>query len=142
MRRIVCVFASLLTLAACASEPRRLPSNVDPSSPDAPEAPPASLPSTLSAPVASAPPAPEQGHAGHGGAQASPDASTSASGHAHHGAPATATSPDAGTATVYTCPMHPEVRSEQPGRCPKCGMKLVPEEKSSAPSGHDHGAHP
>ena len=30
------------------------------------------------------------------------------------------------SATVYTCPMHPEVRSDQPGTCPKCGMKLVP----------------
>lgn len=27
--------------------------------------------------------------------------------------------------TAYTCPMHPEVRSEQPGSCPICGMKLV-----------------
>ena len=26
---------------------------------------------------------------------------------------------------VYTCPMHPEVISEQAGNCPKCGMKLV-----------------
>lgn len=25
---------------------------------------------------------------------------------------------------VYTCPMHPEVRSDQPGQCPKCGMDL------------------
>lgn len=25
----------------------------------------------------------------------------------------------------YTCPMHPEVQSDQPGNCPKCGMKLV-----------------
>jgi len=28
--------------------------------------------------------------------------------------------------TVYTCPMHPEVISDKPGRCPNCGMKLVP----------------
>ena len=28
---------------------------------------------------------------------------------------------------VYTCPMHPEVQSSRPRRCPKCGMKLVPE---------------
>jgi hypothetical protein len=26
---------------------------------------------------------------------------------------------------VYTCPMHPEVRSATPGNCPKCGMTLV-----------------
>jgi len=26
----------------------------------------------------------------------------------------------------YTCPMHPEVRSDKPGNCPKCGMALVP----------------
>jgi hypothetical protein len=25
---------------------------------------------------------------------------------------------------TYTCPMHPEVRSSAPGRCPKCGMPL------------------
>ena len=28
-------------------------------------------------------------------------------------------------AVVYTCPMHPEVRSSKPGTCPKCGMALV-----------------
>ncbi len=26
---------------------------------------------------------------------------------------------------IYTCPMHPEVRKDKPGTCPKCGMKLV-----------------
>lgn len=38
----------------------------------------------------------------------------------------------AAAGTVYTCPMHPEVRMDQPGKCPKCGMNLVPE-KSAAP---------
>ena len=36
----------------------------------------------------------------------------------------------AATATQYTCPMHPEVVKDAPGKCPKCGMKLV--EKGAA----------
>jgi hypothetical protein len=28
-------------------------------------------------------------------------------------------------AVVYTCTMHPEVQSDKPGKCPKCGMDLV-----------------
>ena len=27
-------------------------------------------------------------------------------------------------ATIYTCPMHPEIRQSNPGNCPKCGMAL------------------
>ncbi|OYV19473.1 MAG: copper-translocating P-type ATPase [Methylococcaceae bacterium NSM2-1] len=27
---------------------------------------------------------------------------------------------------IYTCPMHPEIRLEKPGNCPKCGMALEP----------------
>jgi len=30
------------------------------------------------------------------------------------------------TGTVYTCPMHPEIRQDHPGNCPKCGMTLEP----------------
>jgi Cu(I)/Ag(I) efflux system membrane fusion protein len=29
----------------------------------------------------------------------------------------------------YTCPMHPEVVTDKPGSCPKCGMDLVKKEK-------------
>ena len=26
---------------------------------------------------------------------------------------------------TYTCSMHPEVISDEPGKCPKCGMELI-----------------
>lgn len=29
------------------------------------------------------------------------------------------------TAAMYTCTMHPEIKSDKPGKCPKCGMDLV-----------------
>ncbi|MGH8060039.1 MAG: heavy metal-binding domain-containing protein, partial [Candidatus Entotheonellia bacterium] len=53
---------------------------------------------------------PEQ-YAGHG--------STSTAPRGTHG-------PVAGEAVEYTCPMHPEVRQQGPGSCPKCGMALEP----------------
>ena len=31
-----------------------------------------------------------------------------------------------GTSAEYTCPMHPEIRQQGPGACPKCGMALEP----------------
>ena len=30
------------------------------------------------------------------------------------------------TGTIYTCPMHPQIRQERPGNCPICGMTLEP----------------
>ncbi len=41
------------------------------------------------------------------------------------GAPG-ATQTGAPAGTIYTCPMHPEVRQIGPGHCPKCGMALEP----------------
>jgi Cu+-exporting ATPase len=37
-----------------------------------------------------------------------------------------ATRPEAPSAGAYTCPMHPEVRADRSGSCPKCGMALEP----------------
>jgi heavy metal-binding protein len=28
---------------------------------------------------------------------------------------------------VYVCPMHPDIRLPNPGKCSKCGMALLPE---------------
>jgi cation transport ATPase/YHS domain-containing protein len=35
---------------------------------------------------------------------------------------------DAPAGTIWTCPMHPEVRQDHPGACPICGMALEPAE--------------
>ena len=35
-----------------------------------------------------------------------------------------------GDDAIYTCPMHPEIRQDHPGNCPKCGMTLEPEQPS------------
>ena len=87
-------------IGSCATEPPPRPVALDPSNPAASESPPAVIPS-LAAPQT---PAVEI---------ASPD-------------PEKTTKQEP---TVYTCPMHPEVISDKPGRCPKCGMELVPKEK-------------
>ncbi len=52
-------------------------------------------------------------HQGH--SHATPD--NAAGGHAAGGQ----------TQVIYACPMHPEVTSDKPGRCPKCGMNLEPQ---------------
>lgn len=38
---------------------------------------------------------------------------------------------NAATKQLYTCPMHPDVISDKPGKCPKCGMDLVPVENKT-----------
>jgi len=43
---------------------------------------------------------------------------------------------------VYTCPMHPAVRSAAPGECPECGMTLRPVPQEAHPHGHEHGGGP
>ncbi|MBN1528093.1 MAG: multicopper oxidase family protein [Thermoleophilaceae bacterium] len=50
--------------------------------------------------------------------------------------------PEGDGPVVYTCPMHLEVVSDEPGHCPHCGMKLLPSQLVAEAGGeqsHDHG---
>ena len=44
------------------------------------------------------------------------------------------------TKTIYVCPMHPEIQQNNPGRCPECGMNLVPA-KQKRDVNHGQGKH-
>ena len=115
-----------LLLWACAAELKQRPVSLDASNPDAPESRPHAA-STSLAPEP-APPGP------------SPDEAAAPAHEHHHHAPAAA------PAATYTCPMHPEVTSTTPDRCPKCGMNLVekqpPRQQDEEPPPkheHEHG---
>ena len=70
---------------------------------------------------------PASANAAEGTAYVPPPATSSAPAEEHkdheHGA--------ASEKVTYTCPMHPEVVSDKPGQCPKCGMTLVPKKKDA-----------
>jgi Cu+-exporting ATPase len=73
-------------------------------------------------------------HAGcaHGHEHAHSQHAHSQGGHAHHhdqghGAAQPAPAAAGAPATMYTCPMHPQIRQPLPGNCPICGMALEPE---------------
>ena len=50
--------------------------------------------------------------------------------------------PPAAEAVVYTCPMHPEIRQDAPGTCPKCGMALEPVAPAKAATEYVCPMHP
>ncbi len=50
-------------------------------------------------------------------------------------------SPKSGESAVYTCPMHTEVVKKEPGKCPGCGMDLIPKAASSKESAGEHAGH-
>ena len=145
MRTLLMTLTTVLA-ASCASQPQAKPVEIDPSNPAAAEAPrptvpdlgpAASAPVVAPQPAAPSTPPPAHDHAAHGAAgeparqesgQAAPPNTASPGGHDHGGAAA----PSKAKA-VYTCPMHPEVLSDKPGRCPKCGMNLVKKSGGAAP---------
>lgn len=45
------------------------------------------------------------------------------------------------SASVYTCPMHPEIQSNQPGTCSICKMDLVAATDSTAADTSAHDSH-
>lgn len=57
---------------------------------------------------------------------------TACSGGTNHENSSTSLSTDSSgtimSSVKYTCTMHPEIISDTPGHCPKCGMELVPME--------------
>ena len=134
------LLASATLMSGCASEPKPRPTALDPTNPAAPESLPLRVPSlgegsSLRTPAETEPAStPAHGNAGDGRTQEH-------GGHAHGGGEANpprsgSESKAGGPATVlYTCPMHPEVTSSEPGRCPKCGMKVVPKAPTEAPQG-------
>jgi membrane fusion protein, copper/silver efflux system len=42
------------------------------------------------------------------------------------------TTEQVGNATIWTCAMHPQIRMDKPGKCPICGMDLIPLSQASA----------
>jgi hypothetical protein len=62
-------------------------------------------------------------HAPHGHGDGDGDGAPPASPMSPAASSSASTAPPAAPA-VYACPMHPDVRANAPGQCPRCGMKL------------------
>jgi hypothetical protein len=119
----------LIALAGCASEVAARNPQVDPTSAQAAEAPPAAAPElprndptlVVSEPKQPPPPAAEEPH--------HHETTPATQPHHHESSPPAKPKSQHEHHVIYTCPMHPEVQSDKPGKCPKCGMTLV--EKAS-----------
>src|SRR5688572_14007695 len=80
-------------------------------------------------------------HSSHTGEHANPTAVEHGSAHikhdCHHAASVNKPLVEVPSDTVYTCPMHPEVRQVGPGTCPICGMALEPLMPSDTEDEHE-----
>ena len=143
--RVLLMLALAVALAGCAASPAADPAAsighpANPNAAEAPLPPPSQVltaaPSNNAAPSAENP-APATGHAGHGmEGMAGMNHNMNGMDHARSSSqPATS---QRQASVLYTCVMHPEVISDKPGKCPKCGMKLVPK-RDGTPA--DHGGH-
>lgn len=124
--RAALLHLSLLVMTvACATEPPPRATKLDPSNPQSAESPALSV-------GALGEPAPARTTEALPSSERNPEHS-----HAPEVPPATKPTSDDGAgkprAILYTCPMHPEVISDKPGKCPKCGMTLVPKPPESKP---------
>jgi len=124
-QRIALLPAVALLGAACASYTAPTPVGIEhPANADAPSPPVAPvavhlIPDDLDRAMSPA------AWPGPGGIHQHPDARPEPGpGHSHPGhEPGSAATP--ARERTYSCPMHPEVKQDEPGRCPECGMKLV-----------------
>jgi hypothetical protein len=128
-QRIAFLPAAALLGASCATYIAPTPVGVEhPANVEAPSPPVAPvaahlIPDDLDREVSPAAAPGESG--GHQHPEARPN---SGAGHSHSGhEPGSATTPS--DDAIYSCPMHPEVKQNEPGRCPKCGMELVEQKK-------------
>lgn len=111
----------VLFAAACASNPPARPAASDPSSTGAAQSAPLNAPMPAGEHQMEASPpeqAPAAGQTPAAAQTTTPPAAPGADPHAGH------KMQDSTVKPLYVCPMHPEVTSSKPGKCPKCGMNL------------------
>lgn len=144
MKQRLFALLATTTFSACSLQPALAPVSAGhPASPEAPEASVMRPSRTLDDQVMS--PRDRRGDAeatttsGHAGMPGMADTQGHAGMAEHAGMKHEEASSDHQAKTLYTCPMHPDVRSDKPGTCPKCGMTLRLKAQTHEQGGmHEH----